>query len=284
MIHGFIDFAARSDTAAASRTLDLANLQHSDGPSGSLMNHSATLHIPFQKLQGLVSSFRRQYLCNYAQSLLVVWTKYPALLSNSLPTLLTSEFIHDYFTNTANPQFSPCVMYTSQVIRPLLRQAPRAISHAPRRFLNTDTAPVLYSAHARTIGARNGHVEGSEGLKMDLGMPKGLGGAGGPGKTNPEELFAAGYGACFQSAMNLVAPKMGVKMPSNAEDSVVETTVHMVGDLKKVDLGIRVEMVVKVKGVGKEDLEKLVEKTKETCPYSRATQGNVTTNIKVESL
>ncbi|OAA70707.1 OsmC family protein [Cordyceps fumosorosea ARSEF 2679] len=175
-------------------------------------------------------------------------------------------------------------MFSSRaVMRPLLRCAPRASVPAHRRLLNTDTAPVLYSAHARTVGARNGHVEGSEGLVLDLGMPKGLGGAGGPGKTNPEELFAAGYGACFQSAMGIVAPRLGLKMPSKAEDSVIKTTVHMVGDLKKADLGIRVEMLVKVKGLKKEDLEKLVEKTKETCPYSRATQGNVTTNIKVES-
>ncbi|KAJ3494786.1 hypothetical protein NLG97_g3849 [Lecanicillium saksenae] len=159
-------------------------------------------------------------------------------------------------------------MSASRILSPLLRHTPRAAARASapsgsRRFLSTDTAPILYSAHAKAIGARNGHVEGSEGLKMDLAMPKGLGGAGGPGKTNPEELFAAGYGACFQSAMNLVAPKLGIRMPSKPEDSIIETT---------------------VKGVKKEDLEKLVEKTKETCPYSRATQGNVTTTVKVESL
>lgn len=73
-------------------------------------------------------------------------------------------------------------------------------------------------------------------------------------------------------------------MPSKPEDSVLETTVHLIGDLKKADIGIRVDMVVKVKGVGKEDLEKLVEKTKTVCPYSRATQGNVVTNVRVESL
>ncbi|KAM3508652.1 hypothetical protein MY11210_006654 [Beauveria gryllotalpidicola] len=174
-------------------------------------------------------------------------------------------------------------MSISRAIRPLLRRAPLAAA-APRHFLNTDSAPVLYSAHARTIGARNGHVEGSEGLKMDLGMPKGLGGPGGPGKTNPEELFAAGYGACFQSAMGLVASQLGIKMPSKTEDSVIETTVHMVGDLKKADLGLRVDMLVKVKGVQQGELEKLVAETKKTCPYSRATQGNVTTNVKVESL
>lgn len=65
------------------------------------------------------------------------------------------------------------------------------------RNLNTATAPVLYSAHAKVVGARTGHVEGDD-LTVDLTMAKALGGPGDKGKTNPEELFAAGYGACFQ--------------------------------------------------------------------------------------
>ena len=60
--------------------------------------------------------------------------------------------------------------------------------------------------------------------------------------------------------------------------------VHLVGDAAKLDMGIRVDLHVKVKGIKKEDLEKLVEKTKTVCPYSRATQGNVATNITVEAL
>lgn len=130
-------------------------------------------------------------------------------------------------------------------------------------------------------GARNGHIE-SEGITADLAMPKSLGGAG--GKTNPEELFAAGYGACFQSAMNIAATMVGVKMPEKTEDSIVETDVHLIGDMKEVDLGIRVDMKVKVKGVSKEDLDKVIAKTKEICPYSRATKGNVTTNVETVSL
>lgn len=154
-------------------------------------------------------------------------------------------------------------------------------SFAARRHLNTDTAPVLYSAHARVVGARTGHVEGDD-LHIDLTMAKALGGAGDKGKTNPEELFAAGYGACFQSAMNASAASMGVKMPSKKEDSIVETTVHLVGDMKNLDMGIRVDMKVKVKGLSQEDFDKIVKKAKEVCPYSRATQGNVTTNITFE--
>jgi organic hydroperoxide reductase OsmC/OhrA len=79
-------------------------------------------------------------------------------------------------------------------------------------------------------------------------MAKALGGPGDKGKTNPEELFAAGYGACFQSAMNASAISLKVQMPEKKEDSVVATTVHLVGDMKKLDMGLRVEMKVSVKG------------------------------------
>ena len=110
-------------------------------------------------------------------------------------------------------------------------------------------------------------------------MPKKLGGPG--GSTNPEELFAAGYGACFQSAMNLCASKLGVKMPKDIKQSKIDTTVHLVGNLDEADLGLRVEMTVDVKGVSQADLEKVIDMTKKVCPYSRATQGNVSTSITV---
>ncbi|KAF6812595.1 organic hydroperoxide resistance protein [Colletotrichum musicola] len=112
-------------------------------------------------------------------------------------------------------------------------------------------------------------------------MAKALGGAGDKGKTNPEELFAAGYGACFQSAMNASAASMKIQMPKKPEDSIVDTTVHLVGDMKKLDMGIRVDMKVRVKGLSDEEVQKVVYKAKEVCPYSRATRGNVTTNIEV---
>jgi Ohr subfamily peroxiredoxin len=127
------------------------------------------------------------------------------------------------------------------------------------------------------------HVDG-ENLHVDLTMAKALGGKGDAGKTNPEELFAAGYGACFQSAMNAVAPTLGVKMPSKPEDSVVESTVHLVGSMKDLDMGLRVELLVKVKGLEKNKLEEVVQKAKEVCPYSRATKGNVHTTVRVETM
>ncbi len=115
-------------------------------------------------------------------------------------------------------------------------------------------------------------------------MAKALGGPGDHGKTNPEELFAAGYGACFQSAMNASAASLGIKMPGATQDSVVHSTVHLVGDMKGLDMGLRVELGVSVKGMDKADLEKVVERAKQVCPYSRATQGNVETKITCEQL
>ncbi|KAG6002482.1 hypothetical protein E4U21_003010 [Claviceps maximensis] len=179
-------------------------------------------------------------------------------------------------------------MSSSRLLRPLLnghrRIRPSAFLQNTRRCLNTKEAPVLYSASATVMGARNGRISGSEGLDVELAMPKELGGQGGRGKTNPEELFAACYGSCFQAAMNLAAKEMGIAMPADPKDSVIETTLHMVGSLKGFDLGIRVDMVVKVKGVDKADMAKLVERTRETCPYSRAIQGNVTTTISIKEM
>ncbi|KAI1364124.1 OsmC/Ohr family [Xylaria arbuscula] len=182
-------------------------------------------------------------------------------------------------------------MAATRSLQPLLlataRRAPQRLAAAQRgigrRLLNTDTAPVLYSAHAKVKGARTGYVEGDD-LKVGLTMAKALGGEGDRVKTNPEELFAAGYGACFQSAMNAAAASMKAKMPTDPEDSIVETTVHLVGDMKKLDMGIRVDMKVGIRGLEKNMVEKIVEKAKEICPYSRATRGNVTTDVEVVQL
>lgn len=79
--------------------------------------------------------------------------------------------------------------------------------------------------------------------------------------------------------MNASAMSMKLHLPA---DSVVETTVHLVGDMKKLDMGLRVEMKVHVpEGISRENMEKVVEKAKEVCPYSRATKGNVDTSIEL---
>ncbi|KAF2849544.1 OsmC-like protein [Plenodomus tracheiphilus IPT5] len=170
----------------------------------------------------------------------------------------------------------------SPIMRQFLRISRRSVPSS-RRFLNTETAPSLYSARAHVVGARTGHIDG-ENLKVDLTMAKALGGPGDKGKTNPEELFAAGYGACFQSAMNAVAPSLGLKMPKKTEDSVVESTVHLVGSMKDLDMGLRVELLVKVRGLEKEQLEKLVYEARQVCPYSRATKDNVYTTVRCETM
>ncbi|KAF5649974.1 organic hydroperoxide resistance [Fusarium sp. NRRL 52700] len=157
---------------------------------------------------------------------------------------------------------------------------------AARRFQHTyphQDLPVLYSAHAKVVGARKGHVE-SESLNVDLTMSKALGGPGDAGKTNPEEMFAAGYGACFQSAMNAVAAKEGITMPTAPEDSIVETTVHLTGDMKELNLKLRVDMKIMVRGLEQKQLEDIVAKAKKVCPYSRAIKTNVWTEYTVIKL
>ncbi|CAK4033981.1 Organic hydroperoxide resistance [Lecanosticta acicola] len=160
--------------------------------------------------------------------------------------------------------------------QPILRNASRASytrTQPTQRFLNWATDAPLWTAHAEAKGGRQGHVK-APALNVDLGMPQDK-----PAKTNPEELFAAGYGACFVGAMGATAPSLGIKLPDGV---VADTDVHLIGDIKKLDIGIRVDMTIKASGISKQDLEKLVEKTKTVCPYSRATEGNVVTNLKCE--
>ncbi len=106
----------------------------------------------------------------------------------------------------------------------------------------------------------------------------------GKGKTNPEELFAACYGACFRGAMNVVAPALGVKMPSKPEDAVVHTTVHLVGYPKDRNWGLRVHMKVEAKGLRQDDLEKVIAQAKKVCPFARAIEGNVHTTVEAVAL
>ena len=119
-----------------------------------------------------------------------------------------------------------------------------------------ETAPVLTTAHTTVTGARaEGHAKG-EYLDVRLDMPKGLGGEG--KYSNPEELLGAAYGACFQASMNVAARSLDIEMPLNPDDYAVETDLHLVGSMKgEVDLGVRIDMRIKAKGVKKDDLEKV---------------------------
>ena len=128
----------------------------------------------------------------------------------------------------------------------------------------------LYTAVAHATGdGRNGHAITDDGLlDVELRTPAGLGGAG--GATNPEQLFAAGYAACFHSALKLVAGREKADMT----DSAVSATVKL-GMLDSGGFGLGVELDVHVPNVEKADAERLVAAAHEVCPYSNATRGNI---------
>ena len=137
----------------------------------------------------------------------------------------------------------------------------------------------LYTAHATSTGGRTGSTESSDGkIKLQLSTPKGLGGDDGAG-TNPEQLFAAGYSACFAGAVKAVARKQNVTLPSEVAIQAEVSVGPMSG--KAGALNIAVAMRVSVPGMDKAALEALVKAAHEVCPYSNATRGNVDVALSV---
>ncbi len=131
---------------------------------------------------------------------------------------------------------------------------------------------VLYKTTAFAIGGRDGHAQTADGsLSFTLSTPKELGGAGGPG-NNPEQLFAAGYSACFLGAMKFVAAQGG--HPKIPADTKVTTTVG-IGPRSAGGFGIDVDMLVSLPGLSHDEAHALIEATHLVCPYSNATRGNV---------
>ncbi len=136
---------------------------------------------------------------------------------------------------------------------------------------------VLYTAHATSTGGRTGTSESSDGaLKVNLSTPKELGGAGGPG-TNPEQLFAAGYSACFIGAMKAVAGAQKIKLP---DDVSIKADVG-IGPLPTGGFGIQAALAVTVPGFEKAQAEALVAAAHKVCPYSNATRGNIDVTLTV---
>lgn len=126
----------------------------------------------------------------------------------------------------------------------------------------------LYTAQAHVTGGRSGHGETSDGLlKVDLAMPKELGGKG--GATNPEQLFAVGYAACFESAIRFVARKQ--KLP--LEDASITATVSLLPHGEGFKLGVA--LAAEIKGLDQAGAEALVSEAHKICPYSNAIRGNV---------
>lgn len=135
----------------------------------------------------------------------------------------------------------------------------------------------LYTAKATATGGRAGKVTSSdEVLDVALAMPNSLGGSGAEGATNPEQLFAAGYAACFDSALNLVARQEKKKIESKVAAEV------SIG--KDIDGGFKLGVVltVAVSGVELDEAKQLVEKAHGVCPYSKATSGNIDVELNTE--
>jgi Ohr subfamily peroxiredoxin len=136
---------------------------------------------------------------------------------------------------------------------------------------------VLYRTSAKATGGRDGHAATLDGaLDVKLTTPKELGGGGGTG-NNPEQLFAAGYAACFIGAMKFVASQGGPKVPA---DTSVTSTVG-IGPRAAGGFGLEVELAVSLPGVPRADAEALVQKAHQVCPYSNATRGNVDVRLTV---
>ncbi|GFE81570.1 organic hydroperoxide resistance protein [Steroidobacter agaridevorans] len=135
---------------------------------------------------------------------------------------------------------------------------------------------VLYTAQATATGGRDGRAKSSDNvLDIQLSTPRELGGAGGPG-TNPEQLFAAGYSACFLGALKFVAGKEKVALPA---DTTVTGRVG-IGAIP-TGFGIEAELRINVPGLPKDQVQKLVEKAHIVCPYSNATRGNIDVKLVV---
>ncbi|WP_432564380.1 organic hydroperoxide resistance protein [Kineococcus sp. SYSU DK003] len=132
----------------------------------------------------------------------------------------------------------------------------------------------MYEATATAWGGRDGRVSSSDDrLDLTLSIPAGMGGDDGPG-TNPEQMFAAGYAACFHSALKAVARSRRV----DVADSAVSVTVAVTGGLAEgIDLAVRIE--AQLPGVEEALARELLDAAHAGCPYSRATRGNVVQEV-----
>jgi Ohr subfamily peroxiredoxin len=136
----------------------------------------------------------------------------------------------------------------------------------------------LYTAVATSHGGREGHIRSSDGiLDLDVKMPKELGGPGGKG-TNPEQLFAAGYAACFESALRLVGRMQKKNVPASA-------TITNQVTLNKTDAGgyaLSVVIHAKIPDMPRAEAEALLNAAHQVCPYSVATRGNIDVKLVVD--
>jgi osmotically inducible protein OsmC len=135
--------------------------------------------------------------------------------------------------------------------------------------MTTPLDKVLYTAHAHTTGGREGRSVSDDGLlDVTLTPPKAMGGAG--TATNPEQLFAAGYSACFMGALKHVAALKKVAVPA---DAAIDASVD-IGPIP-AGFGIAVRLAISLPGVDRAVAQDLVDSAHQVCPYSNATRGNI---------
>lgn len=134
---------------------------------------------------------------------------------------------------------------------------------------------VLYTATAHATGdGRNGHARSEDGiLDIDMRIPKEMGGAG--GAANPEMLFAAGYAACFHSALRVVAGRQHTAL--GASTVTAQVGIGPEGDA----YGLVVTLVIHVPGLEREKVREFADEAHQVCPYSRATRGNISVELRV---
>ncbi|WP_407528210.1 organic hydroperoxide resistance protein [Methylobacterium oryzisoli] len=136
---------------------------------------------------------------------------------------------------------------------------------------------VKYTTQATATGGRDGRAKTQDGsLDVKLTTPKELGGGGGEG-NNPEQLFAAGYSACFLGAMKFVGGQEKIQVPA---DTTVTATVG-IGPRSEGGFGITANLKISLPGLDRATAQTLVEKAHQVCPYSNATRGNVNVGLEV---
>lgn len=141
--------------------------------------------------------------------------------------------------------------------------------------MTTPLTRTLYTARATVTGGRAGHGRSSDGeLEVDLRPPTEMGGDG--GGTNPEQLFAVGYAACFQSALGGVARREKL----DVSDSIVNASVEL-GQVDGHAYGLAVTLEVLLPSIDQQAAERLVEAAHQVCPYSNATRGNIDVTLRV---
>ena len=136
---------------------------------------------------------------------------------------------------------------------------------------------VLYRTSATATGGRDGKARSDDGrFEAQLATPKELGGAGGAG-TNPEQLFAAGYSACFIGALKVAGQQLKLKVPS--ETSITATV--GIGPRTAGGFGISADLQISLPGIGRDDAQRLVDAAHQICPYSNATRNNVDVGLTI---